>query len=408
LAQKAAIYYRKAASSPQRFAEVQALLERALELDPSSVAVMTMLATVMMNAAHMFGRPIYPDDLTRAECLISRARDISGSSEDVLMAHGTWLRTQLRFVEARDVFQQIVDTNPSNSVAQFMLGVCVFELGYAEAAIPLYETALRLDPSGPDTWLRHWRIGEAALLLGDNATAINSFRQALVANPDNSANNRSRINLGLASAFALLGELDQARIHVSEANRIWPFHTVRGWHLHLPLPKFVAMFDRVREGLRQAGLRDHADEDEDFGVMGSNQLESNGTAGRTPMTAPGITTLRTARVFALLTHSKPLVIDTIGYGRSLPGAVGLPYAGGGGSFEDGLQDRLRFKMQQLTRANAAMPIVTVGWNSERWSALNLALRLVALGYTNVNWYRGGRESWELSELPQREIVREDW
>jgi predicted ATPase len=36
LAQKAAIYYRKAAGTPERLAEVQALLERALEFDPAS------------------------------------------------------------------------------------------------------------------------------------------------------------------------------------------------------------------------------------------------------------------------------------------------------------------------------------------------------------------------------------
>jgi hypothetical protein len=31
--------------------------------------------------------------------------------------------------------------------------------------------------------------------------------------------------------------------------------------------------------------------------------------------------------------------------------------------------------------------------------VRLALRLVALGYTNVNWYRGGREAWEVAGLP---------
>ena len=34
----------------------------------------------------------------------------------------------------------------------------------------------------------------------------------------------------------------------------------------------------------------------------------------------------------------------------------------------------------------------IGWNSERFDGRNLALRLVALGYTNVVWYRGGREA----------------
>jgi hypothetical protein len=36
--------------------------------------------------------------------------------------------------------------------------------------------------------------------------------------------------------------------------------------------------------------------------------------------------------------------------------------------------------------------VAVGWNSERFDGRNLALRLVALGYKHVDWYRGGREA----------------
>jgi hypothetical protein len=39
------------------------------------------------------------------------------------------------------------------------------------------------------------------------------------------------------------------------------------------------------------------------------------------------------------------------------------------------------------------PIVAVGWNVERFDGLNLALRLAALGYTQVHRYHGSREAW---------------
>ena len=48
-----------------------------------------------------------------------------------------------------------------------------------------------------------------------------------------------------------------------------------------------------------------------------------------------------------------------------------------------------------------MPIVTMGFNAERFQGRNLALRLVALGYTNVYWYRGGREAWEVAGAGDR-------
>jgi adenylate cyclase len=96
------------------------------------------------------------------------------------------------------------------------------------------------------------------------------------------------------------------------------------------------------------------------------------------------------------------------WGRSLPGATGLKRAGAGGSYSDAAQDRLRRKMQTLTNGDLATPIVAIGFNSERFDGRNLALRLVALGYTNVYWYRGGREAWEVNGLPETTIDVQEW
>jgi 3-mercaptopyruvate sulfurtransferase SseA len=74
----------------------------------------------------------------------------------------------------------------------------------------------------------------------------------------------------------------------------------------------------------------------------------------------------------------------------------------GGDFGDALQDRLRRLMLSLSSGDLARPVVVASWNSERWAARNIALRLVALGYTNVHWYRGGKEVWEARGLPTTE------
>ena len=50
----------------------------------------------------------------------------------------------------------------------------------------------------------------------------------------------------------------------------------------------------------------------------------------------------------------------------------------------------------------------VGWNSERFDGRNLALRLSALGYTRVYWYRGGREAWETAGNPEEVLSPADW
>jgi hypothetical protein len=139
---------------------------------------------------------------------------------------------------------------------------------------------------------------------------------------------------------------------------------------------FAGQVQRIQAALRLAGLRDHAEEDDDFGVPADDILRED-YAGLTPTTAPSATTIRTAELRQLLNERKPVVIDPLLYswGRSIPGTVGLRNAEGGGNTSDMVQERLRSKIQGLTKGDLTVPIVAVGWNSERFEGRNLALRL---------------------------------
>jgi hypothetical protein len=172
-------------------------------------------------------------------------------------------------------------------------------------------------------------------------------------------------------------------------------------------PVFGLQIARVQEGMRIAGVRDHADEDADFGVVPDDDLHMNDN-DRTPTMASGVRTVRTTDLLAFLEQGKPLVLDVSGLGKSIPGAVGLRGAGIGGNTSDPFQARLSRKMQELTHGYLNMPVVTMAWNADRFSSRNLALRLAALGYTNVIWYRGGREAWEAAGLPETEVVVQEW
>jgi rhodanese-related sulfurtransferase len=172
---------------------------------------------------------------------------------------------------------------------------------------------------------------------------------------------------------------------------------------------YAEQIRHMQDALRLAGERDHADEDADFHIAADAELHSE-FAGLTPTAAPRATTIRTTDLAGLLASSEPVIIDTVSYswGRSIPGAVGLRYSGVGGSFVDSVQDRLRIKMREMTSGDLNRPIVAVGWNSERFDGRNLALRLAALGYTHVYWYRGGREAWEVQGLPEAELDVQQW
>jgi len=255
---------------------------------------------------------------------------------------------------------------------------------------------------------RYRLMGEALLFVGRYDDSVQWLGRSLAANPGDNVRNLSNIYAFKAAAQAHAGQIQEARVSAAEATRLAPTLTARSFLQFYPNnPIAVAQIARVQDGMRLAGIRDHADEDADFGLPADNALHTN-YQGPTPTTLPGAQTIRTPDLVRLMEQRKPMVIDTINWGQSIPGAIGLWGAGIGGGPSDKYQDRLARKMQQLTRGDLTLPIVTMGFNSERYQGRNLALRLVELSYTNVYWYRGGREAWEVAGLPETELQIQDW
>jgi adenylate cyclase len=95
--------------------------------------------------------------------------------------------------------------------------------------------------------------------------------------------------------------------------------------------------------------------------------------------------------------------------RSVPGAVGLDFSGDvHGTFTDRVQKRLERKLLELTDGDTAMPIVAMSFNAAHFDGYNLALRIHHVGYTDVYWYRGGREAWEVAGMPEDVVRPADW
>jgi adenylate cyclase len=226
---------------------------------------------------------------------------------------------------------------------------------------------------------------------------------------------RASCYLTMASAYGHLGQEAEARQAVTKAYQFGSHATVRSnapfTHspLGLPDPALLLQMDRIDQGLRLAGLRDHAEEAADFGLPAAGNLFA-GFVGWTPTLVRGATTVRTGELVDLMARQKPTLIDVawLSRGRSIPGAVGMQGTGHGGRFSDERQTRFSHKMQHLTGGNLAAPIVAFCANSERFTGYNLALRLVELGYTRIHWYRGGFEAWQVNGLPEAEITLLGW
>jgi PQQ-dependent catabolism-associated CXXCW motif protein len=147
-----------------------------------------------------------------------------------------------------------------------------------------------------------------------------------------------------------------------------------------------------------AGAPAKAGEDADFGVPAQSMLRHGELHAPTPRAIPGGGTILTAALRERLrgaADERPLLFDVLGGEphHSLPGAIWLPGAGRGESFEDAVQAQLGRLLQAATKGSFERPLVFFCQGPHCWLSYNAALRALRLGYREVHWYRGGIEAW---------------
>ena len=389
------------------------LYEQALAHDPNAVVALTGAVNVLLALYFVDAMP-YDVAMDRAVQYLERARKLEPNAEAVLAAQSEVLDYQqenLNYrrvrLELESVARKLIDLYPNNTDGYFHLGVIRRNQGRYDEAARLFETTIRLNPRGPTIKNNYWNMAWCEIRSRHDREGLEWADRATAAEGALPSWRVARL-LGLrAAAYVRTGNLDTGKRIARELNDRFPFDT---WRRHVPedpnSEKNAAEIRSLQEALKAAGNRDHADPDADFGVAPVDVLHLE-FEGKTPTTAPGVTTVNTEQLAGMLRDTKPLVIDTMEFtwNRSIPGAVGLDFNGNTqGSFTDEVQKRVEAKLRELTSGDMAKPIVAVGWSSESFDGYNLALRLRHAGYTNVHWYRGGREAWEVAGRPE-DVVR---
>ena len=320
--------------SAKRATKAQALYEQALRLDPTSVEAMIGVANTILIRSARFGGDLTATELDRARELTAATEATAPTKPAVLWLRAELLRVQQRWPEAAAAFEHLLSVYPHYDPAVQILGICKLQLGQSDDAIALFQKVICNDPRSPGIWVPYIRMGQALLLTGKYDEAVHWIQRSLAADPELPARILGLAHAMVASAYALAGHTERARKEVVEANALWPYETVRSFRVGMVAnDTFAAQIQRVREGLRLAGLRDHVDENEDFGIVPDSRLRTD-LVGKTPLTAPGATTIRTPELAGLLHDGKPIVIDTSSGNRTLAGAISLNEAGLGGTLEE--------------------------------------------------------------------------
>jgi predicted O-linked N-acetylglucosamine transferase (SPINDLY family) len=128
---------------------------------------------------------------------------------DAALEQGMALHRQYRLDEAGVLYEQVLQSNPENSRATYLLGIIALQKNDPARAGELLARATAIDPHNASA---HNDYGRALILLGKPDQALAAFERAISINPDHSAalNNRGDVLNDLERHEAAVASYDRA------------------------------------------------------------------------------------------------------------------------------------------------------------------------------------------------------
>src|SRR5262249_1884007 len=232
------------------------LYEQALKLEPENIdaldGVATTLKVEVLNGYYGTGSE---QGLAEAEELLARTLALEPRHLAALKASAALRRAQGKFEEGIAAAEAVIGENPAEPWAYKEIGFSTMYLRNPIAALDWFAKADRIGPRDPArcTWLDGQ--GHGLLLLGLDAGAVRSLPAALDSNP-----NTVGTHAVLASGYALAGYADKSRLALVQYQKYYPNVTVGSFRSLAPVPlkltteKYRQQFERLKDGLRKAGM----------------------------------------------------------------------------------------------------------------------------------------------------------
>jgi adenylate cyclase len=231
--------------TPQGAIEGNALLRRALELDPGMTQIYAYLAIAVATEYLNGWNDAGPDRLDQALALARKAYDADSTDAFACNALAISLMWLHRLDEAEPLARRAVELDPNFSQGYGGLGNALHFAGKHAEAIVAYEQALRLDPEF-NIWIH--AMGRAQFALGRYAEAEATFKRRLIHMPHSDVTRAY-----LASLYGHAGRVEEAQRVWRELMAINPNYTAEHTLRILPY-RDRAPLEQFVDGLRKAGL----------------------------------------------------------------------------------------------------------------------------------------------------------
>ena len=242
--------------------EARALFEQALQLDPQYPDALAGLAVTHATDVGNGFSEAPEDQLRQAEEAAARSLAIDPNHALAHYARGIVLMLQSRFEktaqqgrfeEAILAYKAALAANPNFALPRLLIAICLISLGRFEEALAMVRDGVRVSPRDPQLNQFHLTASEAAFALGHDEDAVEWARRSVGAHPSYVWG-----YVQLASAYALNGQLTEARTALASANRLRPGITIADYKRDHGNPSSnaaaMASLERTVDGLRKAGM----------------------------------------------------------------------------------------------------------------------------------------------------------
>ena len=226
----------------------QALLEKAIAIDPDYGQALGVLATSLIFGAHMGWA-----DMRKVVPVAERAAlaAVEADSEDAWAHHGLAYAYlfQGRYDDSIAEFELSINLNPNSSLTQAFYGLALCYCGRWREGEQAVGRALRLSPRDPSTALYTGIFAYAQFIGGNYDAAIRLARESLRMRADFVGAHRV-----LTAAAALSGQQELASAALQGLLRVQPNISLAWMTKDMPIRE-PADRERYVEGLRRAGLK---------------------------------------------------------------------------------------------------------------------------------------------------------
>jgi DNA-binding winged helix-turn-helix (wHTH) protein/tetratricopeptide (TPR) repeat protein len=227
----------------------RALRQWAVDLDRQNAEALANLSFAIVGGVLNHWSSDEVADLHTADLALQDALHIAPGARRVRGAQCQFLRAMRQFEAGVKACSELAQSFPTYAFLHKEIGYDEMMMGQTDEALAEFLEAERLEPNSRLRWSWQQGIGLVYLMGGQDQRAIEWLSRAALEAP-----NAGNPVAFLASAYALVGRVQEAREALDHHLKLWPNTTLKTFEPSIGTASFNSKMQRVLEGLRLAGL----------------------------------------------------------------------------------------------------------------------------------------------------------